>query len=81
MGLESTIKHKVDVLTGFNGFTSTTIGMIVFDVLTPPIVSSQTFMIVMDPTLHNGILGHPWLVKIRSMTFISGRHDPKPLKH
>lgn len=81
MGMESTIKHNADVLTGFNGFTLIAIGMIVLDILTPLIVSSQTFMIVMDPALHNGILGQPWLVKIRTMTFICGRHDPKPFIH
>ncbi|XP_070682338.1 uncharacterized protein [Malus domestica] len=59
MGLESAIQRKAEVLTGFNRPTSTTIGTITLDVTYPSIVSSQTFMIVNDPSPHNGILGHP----------------------
>ena len=70
MGLESTIKHKAKVLTGFNELTSIVIGTITFDVTSPPIVTSQTFMIVSDPSPQNGILGRPWLVKIKAVTSI-----------
>ena len=70
MGIESMIKRKEEVVTGFNGLTSTAIGIIRLDVTNPPIVSSQTFMIVSDPSLHNGILGWPWLVKIGVVTSI-----------
>ncbi|XP_048438966.1 uncharacterized protein LOC125476679 [Pyrus x bretschneideri] len=70
MGLENTIKRKIEVLIGFNGLTSTTIGTITLDVTSPLIVSSQTFMIVSDPFSHKGILSRPWLVKIGAVTSI-----------
>ncbi|XP_070677713.1 uncharacterized protein [Malus domestica] len=68
MSLESTIQRKAKVLTGFNELTSTAIGTITLDVTSPPIVTSQTFMIVSDPSLHNGILSRPCLVKIGAVT-------------
>ncbi|CAN6543549.1 unnamed protein product [Malus baccata var. baccata] len=70
MSLESTIQRKAEVLTGFNELTSTAIGTITLDVTSPPIVTLQTFMIVSDPSLHNGILSRPCLVKIGAMTSI-----------
>ncbi|XP_050117669.1 uncharacterized protein LOC126595406 [Malus sylvestris] len=39
MGLESTIIRRVEVLTRFNGHTSTAIGHIILDRKTPPVVS------------------------------------------
>ncbi|CAN6567880.1 unnamed protein product [Malus baccata var. baccata] len=70
MGLESTVQCKAKVLTGFNGLTSTTIGTITLDVTNLLIVSSQTFMIVSDPSPHNRILGQTWLVKIGAVTSV-----------
>ncbi|KAM1156455.1 hypothetical protein ACFX2B_026959 [Malus domestica] len=59
MGLESTIIRRAEVLTGFNGHTSTDIDHITLDVKTPPVVSKQIFTIVSDPSPYNGILGRP----------------------
>ncbi|KAM2376507.1 hypothetical protein ACFX1X_043241 [Malus domestica] len=70
MGLESTIIHRADVLTGFNGHTSTAIGHITLDVKTPPVVLKQTFTIVSDPSPYNGILGRPWLIKLDAVTSV-----------
>ncbi|XP_009334568.2 uncharacterized protein LOC103927377 [Pyrus x bretschneideri] len=70
MGLERTIKHKVEVLTGFNRLTSTIIGIIMLDVANLPVVSSQTFMIVSDASPYTGILRQPCLVKIGAVTSI-----------
>ena len=70
MALENTIKCKVEVLIRFNELTSIAIGTILLDVTSPPIVSSHTFMIVNDPSPHNGILSRPWLVKIGAVTLI-----------
>ncbi|XP_009349911.1 uncharacterized protein LOC103941445 [Pyrus x bretschneideri] len=57
MGLENTIIHRAEVLTGFNGHTSTAIDNITLDVRTPPIVSKKTFTIASDPSDYNEILG------------------------
>ncbi|XP_050139017.1 uncharacterized protein LOC126615250 [Malus sylvestris] len=70
MGLESTIIRRAEVLTGFNGHTSTAIGHIILDVKTPPVVSKQTFTIVSDPSPYNGILGRPWLIKLDAVTSV-----------
>ena len=70
MGLESTIMRRAEVLTGFNGHTSTTIGEITLDVKTSPVVSKQTFTIVSDPSPYNGNLGRPWLIKLDAVTSV-----------
>ncbi|XP_070667581.1 uncharacterized protein [Malus domestica] len=70
MGLESTIIRRAEVLTGFNGHTSTAIGHITLDVKTPPVVSKQTFTIISDPSPYNGILGRPWLIKLDAVTSV-----------
>ena len=70
MGLESTIMRRAEVLTGFNGHTSTTIGQITLDVKTLPVVSKQTFTIISDPSPYNGILGRPWLIKLDAVTSV-----------
>ncbi|KAM2959909.1 hypothetical protein FF1_029667 [Malus domestica] len=70
MGLESTIQRKTKVLIGFNGLTSIAIGIITLNVTSPPIVSSQTFMIVNDLCPYNEILDRTWLVKIEAVTSI-----------
>ncbi|XP_070682369.1 uncharacterized protein [Malus domestica] len=64
MGLESTIIHRTEVLTRFNGHTSTSIGNITLNVKTPSVVSKQTFMIVSDQSLYNEILKRHWLIKL-----------------
>ncbi|KAM1000327.1 hypothetical protein ACFX2A_007089 [Malus domestica] len=68
MGLESTIIRRAEVLTGFNGHTSTAIDHIILDVKTPLVVSKQMFIIVSDPSPYNGILGRPWLIKLDAVT-------------
>ncbi|XP_070667586.1 uncharacterized protein [Malus domestica] len=70
MGLESTIIRRAEVLTGFNGHTSTAIDHITLDVKTPPVVSKQTFTIVSDPSPYNGILGRPSLIKLDAVTSV-----------
>ena len=70
MGLESTITQRAEVLTGFNGQTSTAIGQITLDVTTSPVVSKQTFTIVSDPSPYNGIFGRPWLIKLDAVTSV-----------
>ena len=70
MGLESTITRRAEVLTGFNGHTSTAIGQITLDVKTSPVVSKQTFTIMSDPSPYNGILGRPWLIKLDAVTSV-----------
>ncbi|XP_068331559.1 uncharacterized protein [Pyrus communis] len=70
MGLESKIKCKTKVLTGFNELTLIAISIITLDITNPPIVSSQTFMIVSNPSPHNKILARPWLVKTGAVTLI-----------
>lgn len=70
MGLENTIIRRAEVLTRFNGYTSTAIGHITLDVKTPPVVSKQTFTIVSYPSPCNGILGRPWLIKLDAVTSV-----------
>ncbi|XP_068312475.1 uncharacterized protein [Pyrus communis] len=70
IGLENTIKRKAEVLSGFKGLTSITIDIITLDVTSPLIVSSQTFMIINDPSPHNEILSLPGLVKNGAVTSI-----------
>ncbi|XP_050125694.1 uncharacterized protein LOC126602921 [Malus sylvestris] len=52
--LENTIKRKAVVLTGFNELTSIIIGTITLDVTNLLIISSQTFMIISDPSPYTG---------------------------
>ena len=70
MDLESTMRRKTEILTRFNELTSIAISTITLDVTSPPIISSQTFMIVSDLSSYNEILGQPWLVKIEDVTSI-----------
>lgn len=70
MGLERTIIRRAEVLTGFNGHTSTTINLITLEVKTPPVVSKHTFTIVSDLSPYNGILGRPWMIKLVAITFV-----------
>ncbi|WP_236550169.1 hypothetical protein, partial [Enterococcus faecalis] len=46
MGLEPKISKLARSLTGFNGATSITVGKIDLDVHSPPVVCSQTFMVI-----------------------------------
>ncbi|KAM1212164.1 hypothetical protein ACFX2J_003774 [Malus domestica] len=70
MGLESTIICLAEVLTGFYGHTSTTIGHITLDVKTLPVVSKQTFTIVSNSSLYNRIIERPWLIKLDVVTSV-----------
>ncbi|CAL2278649.1 unnamed protein product [Prunus armeniaca] len=68
MGFEHKISKLARSLTGFNGATSITIGMIDLDVHSPPVVYSQTFMVIDEVSPYNGILGRPWISKIEAIT-------------
>ncbi|CAL9019259.1 unnamed protein product [Prunus brigantina] len=46
MGFEPKISKLARSLTGFNGATSITVGTIDLDVHSPPVVCSQTFMVI-----------------------------------
>lgn len=70
MGLETTIKHRVEVLTKLNGYTSITISNITLNIKTPLVVSKQTFTIVSIPSPYNGTRGQPWLVKVGVVTSV-----------
>ncbi|XP_020421262.1 uncharacterized protein LOC109949601 [Prunus persica] len=68
MGLEPKISKLARSLTGFNGATSITIGTIDLDVHSPPVLCSQTFMVINEISPYNGILGRPWISKIEAIT-------------
>ncbi|XP_034212769.1 uncharacterized protein LOC117625293 [Prunus dulcis] len=68
MGLEAKINKSAKSLTGFNGATTVTVGMIDLDVYSPPVISSQTFMVIDKVSPYNGILGKPWIGKINAIT-------------
>ncbi|XP_020409527.1 uncharacterized protein LOC109946393 [Prunus persica] len=68
MGLEPKISKLARSLTGFNGATSITVGQIDLDVHSPPVVCSQTFMVIDEISPYNGILGRPWISKIEAIT-------------
>lgn len=53
MGLETNINKSVRSLTGFNGATMVTVGTIYLDVYSPPVISSETFMVIdeVPPTM------------------------------
>ena len=61
---------RVEVVTGFNRHTSTTISQITLDEKTPPVVSKKTFTIISDSFPYNGILGRPWLIKLDAVTSV-----------
>ncbi|CAL2256933.1 unnamed protein product [Prunus armeniaca] len=68
MGLETKINKSAKSLTGFNGATTVTVGTIDLDVYSPPIISSQTFMVIDEVSPYNGILGRPWIGKANAIT-------------
>ncbi|CAL8082913.1 unnamed protein product [Prunus armeniaca] len=68
MGLETKINKSAKSLTGFNGVTTVTLGTIDLDVYSPPIISSQMFMVIDEVSPYNGILGRPWIGKINAIT-------------
>ncbi|XP_021808476.1 uncharacterized protein LOC110752181 [Prunus avium] len=68
MGLEPKISKLAKSLTSFNGATSITIGTIDLDVHSPPVVYSQTFMVIDEVSPYNGILGRPWISNIEAIT-------------
>ncbi|CAL2276513.1 unnamed protein product [Prunus armeniaca] len=68
IGLETKINKSTRSLTGFNGATTVTVGMIDLDVYSQPIVSLQTFMVIDEVSPYNDILGRPWIGKINAIT-------------
>ncbi|CAL8152777.1 unnamed protein product [Prunus armeniaca] len=68
MGLEAKINKSAKSLTGFNGATTVTVGTIELDVYAPPVISSQTFMVIDEISPYNSILGRPWISKINAIT-------------
>ncbi|XP_021810638.1 uncharacterized protein LOC110753949 [Prunus avium] len=68
MGFEPKISKLPRSLTGFNGATSITVGTIDLDVYSPPVVCSQTFMVIDEVSPYNGIMGRPWISKIEAIT-------------
>ncbi|CAL2245233.1 unnamed protein product [Prunus armeniaca] len=67
MGLEVKINKSAKSLTGFNGAT-VIVGTIELDIYAPPVISSQTFMVIDEVSPYNGILGRPWISKINAIT-------------
>ncbi|CAL8119143.1 unnamed protein product [Prunus armeniaca] len=68
MGFEPKISKLARSLTGFNEATSITVGTIDLDVHSPPVVCSQTFIVIDEVSPYNGILGRPWISKIEAIT-------------
>ncbi|XP_016647045.1 PREDICTED: uncharacterized protein LOC107880286 [Prunus mume] len=68
MGLETKINKSARSLTGLNGATTVTIGTTDLDVYSPPIISSQIFMVINEVSPYNGILGRPLIGKINAIT-------------
>ncbi|CAL9011797.1 unnamed protein product [Prunus brigantina] len=65
---QAMINKSAMSLTGFNGATTVTMGTIDLDVYSPPVISSQTFMVINEVSPYNGILGRPWIGKINAIT-------------
>lgn len=72
MGIETKINKSTRSLTGFNGATTITIGMLKLDVYSPLMITAQMFMIIDEVSLYNGILGRPWFGKINVITSALG---------
>ncbi|XP_020415458.1 uncharacterized protein LOC109947983 [Prunus persica] len=68
MGLETKINKSAKSLTCFNDATTVTVGTIELDVYAPPVISSQTFMVIDEVSPYNGILGRLWIGKIKAIT-------------
>ncbi|XP_034225481.1 uncharacterized protein LOC117635238 [Prunus dulcis] len=68
MGLETKINKLAKSLTGFNGATTVIVGTIDLDVLSPPVISSQTFRVINEVSPYNAILCRPWIGKINAIT-------------
>ncbi|CAL8136491.1 unnamed protein product [Prunus armeniaca] len=79
MGLETKINKSAKSLTGFNGATMVTLGTIELDVYAPPVISSQTFMVVDEVSPYNGILGRPWIDNINAITFATHQKIRYPI--
>ncbi|CAL8992797.1 unnamed protein product [Prunus brigantina] len=69
MGMENKISKSTRSLIGFNGATSITMGTIDLYVYSPPVISSQTFMIIDKTSPYNGILSRSWIGKIDAIIF------------
>ncbi|XP_020426613.1 uncharacterized protein LOC109950876 [Prunus persica] len=80
MGLEAKINKSAKSLTGFNGATTITMGTIDLDVYSPPVISSQTFMVIDEISPYNGILGRPWIdqIKLHHLCHTSEDSLPNP---
>ncbi|XP_020421422.1 uncharacterized protein LOC109949722 [Prunus persica] len=68
IGLETKINKSARSLTGFNGTTTVTVGTTDLNVYSPPVINSQTFMVIDEVSPYNGILGRPWIGKINAIT-------------
>ncbi|CAL9005077.1 unnamed protein product [Prunus brigantina] len=79
MGLERKINKSAKSLTGFNGATTVTMGTIDLDVYSPPVISSQTFMVIDEASPYNGILGKPWISKINTVTSATHQKSRYPI--
>ncbi|CAL8153381.1 unnamed protein product [Prunus armeniaca] len=79
MGLETKINKTAKSLTGFNGATTVTVGTIDLNVYSPPVISSQTFMVIDEVSLYNGILGRPWISKINAINFTTHQKIRYPI--
>ncbi|CAL9021200.1 unnamed protein product [Prunus brigantina] len=73
MCMETKINKSARSLTGLNGATSVIVDTIDLDVYFPSVISSQSFMIINEVSLYNGILGKPWIVKINAITSVTRR--------
>lgn len=67
-GMETKINKSARSLTCFNGATIVTVGIIELDIYSPPVISSQTFMIIDEVSSYNDIPGKPWIGKINGIT-------------
>ncbi|CAL2246692.1 unnamed protein product [Prunus armeniaca] len=68
MGLETKINKLTRSLTSFNGAITVIVGTIDLDIYSPPIISSQIFMVIDEVSPYNGILDIPWIGKIKVIT-------------
>ncbi|CAL8087222.1 unnamed protein product [Prunus armeniaca] len=79
MGLGTKSNKSARSLIGFNGATTVTVGTIDLDVYFPPLISSQTFMVINKVSPYNGILGRPWIGKINAITSATHKKIPYPV--
>lgn len=68
MRVEAKINKSARSLTGFNGATTITIGMLELDVYSLLLITAHMFMIIDEVSPYNRILGKPWFGKINVIT-------------